>query len=141
MHRGVLAPAAPRCHWPTFFTTLSLSGAWSNRVSKASRSETGKHTPCSAHQGCWKPCAWLPRESLVDSYPKIPVCVCPHVTHISEQAGLGLVLSLHFYTTVAQCSHGPKVFLTFSGHFLSKYKTVFVNFQDYCSGRAEVKGA
>lgn len=67
--------------------------------------------------------------------------MCPHVTHISEQAGLGLVLSLHFYTTVAQCSPGSKVFLTFSGHFLSKYKTVFVNFQDYYSGRGRGEGA
>lgn len=29
----------PRHLFPTFFTTLSLSGAWSNKVSKASRSE------------------------------------------------------------------------------------------------------
>ena len=35
-----LPPALPLRHlFPTFFTTLSLSGAWSNKVSKASRSE------------------------------------------------------------------------------------------------------
>lgn len=48
-----LAPLPPRHLLLTFFTTLSLSGAWSNKVSKASRSgNTGK---CQMQQ---RPASW-----------------------------------------------------------------------------------
>ena len=99
-----LPPALPLRHlFPTFFTTLSLSGAWSNKVSKASRSEKKRkqieprasatpgpwHQPlqtsshlqvrilwginCAGNLGNW---AWTEVWGCFLSWGPLPLCVC-----------------------------------------------------------------